>query len=407
MFVPHIISLIVSLFGFLFILSVLVIIHEAGHFFTARRFGIRVEEFGFGFPPRVWKRVKNGTVYSINALPLGGFVKLFGEDPAGGGKLSLKSERSSKNIGKAFFARPVWQRAVVIFAGVVMNALLAFVIYYVFLFASGFKTDLPLISPNHKFYFVNTKINNSVYIGEVVKNSPAGKAGIEPYSKVLSLNGAPVDNSDDFVASVNADKGKAISLVWQNPKNKIERGTLIPRVKPPKGQGPLGIALASASGVHLSYDTPAQKLFSGISHPVNLLLYTLDGTKILISNSVKEKSVKTLGENLSGPIGIFVVVGDVVSQSSGPKDLFLQALNLAGLISISLAFFNVLPIPALDGGRLFFILVEAVTRKRVSARLEAAVNTVGFMVLISILLLVTIFFDFPKLISFLQFLFKG
>lgn len=406
MFLGHILSLVFSAVGFLFILSALVIIHEAGHFFTAKRLGIKVEEFGFGFPPRIWSRKRGETLYSINALPLGGFVKLYGEDDAGGGRIG-SAKVVTKDLKRAFFARPAYQRALVILAGVIMNAILAFAIYYVFLFASGFKTELPLIVPTHKFYLVDTTVNKDVYIGQVVKNSPAGKAGIAPYSKITSLNGKPVIDSQNFISSINSEKGRMVVLTWIDSRNKSHTASLTPRVNPPKGQGPLGIALAETSGVTLSYDTPLQKLFSGITHPINLLFYTLDGTHSLISQSIKEKSVKTLGENLSGPIGIFVVVGDVISQSTGAKDLILQGLNLAGLISISLAFFNVLPIPALDGGRLFFILVEIVTRRKVSPRIEAGINTVGFLVLITLLLLVTVFFDFPKLISFLQFLFKG
>lgn len=410
MHLAPILSLIFSLVGFLLVLSILVVIHEAGHFFMARRFGIKVEEFGFGFPPRIWKRKKGETLYSINAFPLGGFVKLFGEDDAGGGRIkpsATSHQPLAKDINRAFFARPASQRAIVILAGVVMNAILAFAIYYVFLFASDFKTQLPLINPTHKFYLVNEKVINEVYIGQVAKNSPAKTAGINDYSKIISLNGKKVKDSSDFISNVNKNKGKGIVLVWQDAKNKTHKANLIPRINPPKGQGPLGVALASQDGIELEYKTPMQKTLSGIVHPINLMLFTLDSFKQLITTSIKEKSANTLGENLSGPIGIFVVVGAVVSQSASVKDLFLQVLNLAGLISISLAFFNVLPIPALDGGRLFFILFEMVTRKRVSAKTEAAVNTFGFIALISLLVYITVFFDFPKLVKFLQFLFKG
>lgn len=376
----------------------------------ARRFGIKVEEFGFGFPPKIWGKKIGETLYTINALPLGGFVKLFGEDDAGGGRISTKSQTpnpKSSDLKRAFFARSAHQRAVVILAGVVMNAVLAFIIYYVFLFASDFKTQLPLINPTHKFYLVNEKVISDVYIGKVVNNSPAKSAGIGDFSKIISLNGKKVKDSNDFILNVNKNKGKEVVLVWQDANNKTHKANLIPRINPPKGQGPLGVALSSQDGIELEYKTPVQKVMSGIVHPVNLMLFTLDSFKQLITTSIKEKSANTLGENLSGPVGIFVVVGAVVSQSADVKDLLLQALNLAGLISISLAFFNVLPIPALDGGRLFFILFEMITRKKVSAKTEATVNAFGFIALISLLVYITVFFDLPKLVKFIQFLFKG
>jgi regulator of sigma E protease len=403
----HVLTLVFSLVGFLLILSVLVIIHELGHFITARKFGIKVEEFGFGLPPRALKKIRKGTIYSLNWLPLGGFVKLYGEDPAGGGSVSKENPKITKDLDKAFFARPAWQRATVIVAGVAMNALLAFLIYGVFLVFSGFKTDLPQILPNHKFFLVNTVQNNSVYIGSVSKNSPAESAGITPYSKVVSVNEVAVKDSTKFVAEINKDKGESVTLVWLDKNNKTHTAQVTPRIDPPKGQGPLGISLASVSGLTLSYDTPAQKILSPVVHPLNLLSYTLDGTKSLIAQSIHQKSVKTLGENLSGPVGIFVVVGDVVSQSGSAKELFLQALNLAGLISISLAFFNILPIPALDGGRLLFIIIEIVTRKKVSPRAEAIVNSAGFVVLIGLVISVTVFFDLPKLADYLRNLFNG
>lgn len=406
----HILSLIISVVAFAFILSILVIIHEAGHFFMARRFGIKVEEFGFGFPPKIWGRKRGETLYSVNALPIGGFVKLYGEDSAGGGKVAKPSAISyqpSADLDRAFFAKPAHQRAVVILAGVLMNAVLAFGIYYVFLTVSNFKTDLPLINANHKFYLVDEKIISDVYVGSVSKNSPAQKLGLGDISKIVSVNKVKVRDSADFISKVNANKGKEILLQWQDSKNKYHSGKVIPRANPPKGQGPLGVALASADGIELSYSTPGQKILSGITHPVNMMLYSLDGLRQIVASSIKTKSTASLQENLSGPVGIFVVVGAVVSSSPSLKDLLLQGLNLAGLISISLAFFNVLPIPALDGGRLFFILLEMVTRKKINPKREAAINTVGFIVLLSLLLYITVFFDFPKLLHFIQFLFKG
>ena len=126
--------MIITIIVFLLILSVLVLIHEGGHFFMAKKFGIKVEEFGFGFPPRIFGIKKGETIYSLNWLPIGGFVKLYGEDDAGAGKIDLGTKKElDKDLDRTFFAKSAWQRAAVIFAGVVMNALLAAIIFYTFL----------------------------------------------------------------------------------------------------------------------------------------------------------------------------------------------------------------------------------------------------------------------------------
>ncbi|MEK9176063.1 MAG: M50 family metallopeptidase [Patescibacteria group bacterium] len=402
----HILSLIFSAVAFLFILSVVVLIHEAGHFFMARRFGIKIEEFGFGFPPRLWSKKRGETRYSINLIPLGGFVKLFGEDEAGGGRIQIKNQKSNlkDDIGRAFFARPPWQRALVILAGVVMNSLLAFVIFYIILFAANFKTQLPAIV-DHKFYFVEQSLNNIIYVTDVAKNSPAQISGIKPYSKVVALNNAKIKNMEEFIGDVDQNKGKKITLSLEDEKGKLYNVDIVPRISPPKNEGRMGVSLGSQGGIELVYKTPLQKLFSGITYPVNLTLYSLDGMKQIISSSVRDKSVKEVGENVSGPLGIFVVIGSLISQSSSIKELLLQGLSLIGLISISLAFFNVLPIPALDGGRLFFVLIEMITRKKINPGIEAKINAGGFIVLISFLIYITVFFDFPKMAQFVKGLF--
>src|SRR5688572_10352212 len=136
MFFEQILSLVISVVGFIFILSVVVILHELGHFIMAKKFRIKVEEFGFGFPPKILGRKIGETEYSLNLLPIGGFVKLYGEDEAGGGRLSIK-QKEAKDLSRAYFARPAWQRAVVVLAGVVMNFLLALAIFYVVLTAQN------------------------------------------------------------------------------------------------------------------------------------------------------------------------------------------------------------------------------------------------------------------------------
>ncbi len=399
------ISLAASAIFFLLILSVVVLIHEAGHYFVAKKLGIKVEEFGFGFPPKIFSKKWGETLYSINLLPLGGFVKLYGEDAAGGGKVSTTVKKSHiSDLKRAFFARPAWQRASVIVAGVVMNMLLSFVIFYVFLFASGFKSKLPLIIENN-FAFSNQTVSESVYAGAVEKDSPAGKSGIKVADKFLSVDGIKVVDDESFRSEINKNRGKEVAISLD--RNGEEKNIILtPRVNPPKGQGAIGVGLFGYSEVLVSYDTPVQKVFSGITYPINLLIYNLRGIAHIVGSSVEQKSIAPVEENVSGPLGIFVIVGTVIASSPNVGQTLLQALNIIGLISISLAFFNVLPIPALDGGRLFFVLIEMFTGKKISPHREAIINNIAFILLLGMVILISIFFDLPKLSNFLNFIKK-
>jgi len=386
--------MLVTIIVFLLILSVLVLIHEAGHYFMAKKFGIKVEEFGFGFPltPAIWQKKKGETVYSFYPVLIGGFVKLYGEDEAGGGKLdggSGKSEVKKADEHRAFYTHPLWERIVIVVAGVVMNTLLAVVIYYVFLAMGNFQTTLPLIG-NHHFFGADQKVMTQIEVSEIEKNSPAAKAGLTPFSTIESLNGQTVTQMDTFAQTIKSSAGQPITIVWKDEKTQKEHtATVVPRLHPPKNQGALGIAFYPVRTVTLAYDTPMQKLFSGFTHPANLMAYNFDALGYLVNISIKEKNVAPVSEGVSGPVGIGYVVGSII-QIPNVNERIMQLLNLVGLLSISLAFFNVLPIPGLDGGRLFFLLIEAVTRKKVNPKIEGYIHAAGMAFLITLLLLVTV-----------------
>ncbi len=390
--------MLITIIVFLAILSLLVLIHEWGHFFVAKKFGIKVEEFGFGFPPRLFSFKKGETIYSINWLPIGGFVKLYGEDEAGGGKIQVKSEKlkvKSSDKDRAFFAKSAWQRAIVILAGVAMNAILAAVIFYIFLGLSGFKTELPLLS-DYKFIGVNQTQVDEVVLSAIAKNSPAEKAGLKSLTKIIAVNGQKITNSKKFIDIVTANKGKEIEIEWSVLQSKeVNKTKVTPRVKPPENEGALGVGLFSLSTAVLNYETPIQKTFSGIIHPVNLMGYNLDVMAKLVKVSFEKKTTAPLSEGVSGPVGIASLTGSIL-EIENLKEKTLQLLNLAGILSISLAFFNILPIPALDGGRLFFIVIEAVTGRKVNQKIESLAHTIGMMILLGLMVLIT-FKDVGKL----------
>jgi len=433
--------MIITVLVFLLILSVLVLIHEAGHFFVAKKLGIKVEEFGFGFPPRMFGFKKGETLYSINWLPIGGFVRLYGEDEAGAGRIALSKKtnkakdtitgqvlkmaeedivvangnviieekieiieeidvkkskkRGKSDIDRAFFAKSAWQRAIVIVAGVVMNMILAAVIFYIFLGISGFKTDLPLLS-DYKFFGVNQTNVSEVVISAIAKKSPAEKQGLKPLTKVISVNGKKITDSKDFISIVNANRGREIEIAWSTLQTQeINKTKITPRISPPKNEGALGVGLFSLSSVVLNYETPVQKIFSGITHPINLMGYNLNVMVKLVKVSFEKRTTGPLSAGISGPVGIASLTGSIL-EIQNLKEKILGLLNLAGILSISLAFFNVLPIPALDGGRLFFILIEAFTGKKVNQRLESVTHAIGMMILLALMALIT-FKDIAKL----------
>ncbi len=374
---------------FLLILSILVLIHEAGHFFVAKKFGIKVEEFGYGLPPRLWGKKIGETIYSINWLPIGGFVKLYGEDEAGSGSVKKPSSKlPKKDLDRAFFTRPVGQRAAVVVAGVVMNLVLGVLIYYIFMGLSGFKTELPLIG-EHKFFGVNQEVREDIFVTDVADNSPAEKAGIPQYAHITEFNDQPVGNVDEFIKNVKTSQGREVSLSFIDPETrKTETLKVTPRENAPENQGSLGVGLTSMQTALLSYDTPVQKVFSGIIHPANLMVYNVDLMAQLIGTSIRNKTAEPLGQGVAGPIGIYSVVGSIVDIPDA-KERVLQLLNLAGLLSLSLAVFNILPIPALDGGRLFFILIEGVTGKKINPQHEALAHTIGMIVLLGLIVIIT------------------
>jgi len=183
--------MLLTIVAFVIILSILVLIHEAGHFITAKLFGIKVEEFGFGIPPRAFGIKFGETLYSINWLPVGGFVKLYGEDEAGSGRIQSTESRPTKNLHRAFFSRPIWQRATVVVAGVVMNFLLAAVLLSVL------------------FAFVGVPaLGDKVNIDAVISGSPAQKAGFKEGDLIEAINGKQIKSVDEVLSSSKENGGK-------------------------------------------------------------------------------------------------------------------------------------------------------------------------------------------------------
>ena len=354
--------LIITIIVFLVILSVLVLVHEAGHFITAKIFGIKVEEFGFGIPPRAIGKKFGETVYSINWLPIGGFVKLYGEDEAGSGSVKIKTEEVKKDIGRAFFARPVWQRAIVVCAGVFMNFLLAVVIIS-FLF-SAVGVPIP---------------GNKVNVDVVVKNSPADKAGLKVGDTVLSINGTAITSTTQLISITKKHSGQKLTLRVLNPKSQVENLQIIPRKTYPADEGPMGVAI-SPNAVIQKYPW-YQAPFVGTKEALHETDLIINGLVMIVVQIATKGSVPS---DVAGPVGIAELTGTVVSI--GPS----AVLSFISLLSLNLAIVNILPIPALDGGRLLFILIEGIFRKKVDQQIEGYAHAIGMVVLLGLIALITL-----------------
>jgi len=357
--------MLVTILAFIIILSVLVLIHEAGHFVTAKLFGIKVEEFGFGLPPRIFGKKFGETIYSLNWLPIGGFVKLYGEDEAGGGKPEFKNQNSkvkTEDIDRAFFSRPVWQRFVVVFAGVFMNFVLAVAILS-FLFSA---VGVPISG-------------NKVSVDVVVKNSPAEKAGLRVGDVVESINGASIISTTQLIAITKKHLGQEMVLKVESKSSKIESLQITPRKVYPANEGAMGIAISQNSTIkkYPWYEAP----FVGTKEALHETYLIANGLVMIVVQIFTKASIPS---DVAGPVGIAQLTGVVVSN--GP----FAVLSFLALLSLNLALINVLPIPALDGGRLLFIVIEGVFRKKVDQRIEGYAHAIGMAILLGLIALITL-----------------
>ncbi len=338
-----------SILTFVFVLSILVIVHEFGHFWVAKRNGIWVEEFGFGLPPRVFGKKIGDTIYSINALPFGGFVRLHGE----------MNEDGVTKPKMAFINKSLWAKTAVIVAGVVMNFLLAVVAFGIVYSFTGIQKD-----------------TKEVKVLNIATNSPAQTAQLLVGDIVRKVDGQEVTSVPEFISKIEAKKGKKVKLELQD-----RVVTIVPRANPPVGEGPLGVTITNTE----TYFAPVwQRPFLGAYYGTKEALYwggnVVNGFIGIFSDLFKGQSPK----DVSGPVGVFAVTSEVA------KTGILPLINLIGIISVNLAVLNIIPFPALDGGRLLFIIIEAILGKKIAPKVEGVIHSIGMAILLLAILAITI-----------------
>jgi len=364
---------------FFLILSVLILAHEFGHFITAKKFGLKVEEFGFGYPPRLFAKKVGETVYSINAVPFGGFVKIYGED-----------DYEHLNDSLNFNAQPIGKRALVLVAGVLMNFLVAVSIFYFLLIFSHFQVYQNLIF-DYKFPFAEQR--NFPLVTYVFPHSPAFQSGLRVNDVILKINGKSVDSAQSFINLAQEEKGREMDLIVENTSDhKVREIFVTPKFLSSLGKSGIGISLANVAQIR--YGSIFQKISAGFLHSFNILAYSFAGLGYIIKVSLVSHSSKLIADSVVGPVGILALTKIIVRMG------WRAILNLTALISLALAVTNILPLPALDGGKLAFLSYEYIFRKRPSPSFQRQVETTGFLILVFLAILITFkdFFQFKSIL---------
>lgn len=383
----------VTVILFILILSLLVFVHEFGHFITARKSGMKVHEFGFGFPPRAfgaYKDPKTGklvwvkgsgksslsetvggedrvnpdefpaTLYSVNWLPLGGFVKIKGENG------------EAANDDDSFGAKPFWKKALVLIAGVTMNFVLAAVLLGIG-FMSGLPADTSLFEDPQAIVVEPP----AIMVQQVEEGSPAEEAGIQFGDTILRINGVAMENSAQMIEYVAAQGEQSLEVVVKR-EGKEETLTMQPVVLEEGNRPRIGVALGDAGVIRYPWYLALWKGVAAAASGTVLIFFSFFE---LIKNLIVGKG---LAVDVSGPVGIAVVVGE--SARLG----FAYLINVTAMISLSLAVINILPIPALDGGRLVFVVIEKIMGRKVPMKYEQLAHTAGFLLLMLLIIVVTV-----------------
>lgn len=345
-----------GIIAFIIILSVLVLVHEAGHFFAARRAGVGVEEFGLGFPPRLFGWRRGNTVFTLNAIPFGGFVRLVGEQ----GEDAARPD--------SFMSAKPWRQLAILLAGVVMNFVFAWATMAVVL-GLGVRVD-PAQVPTDRFVITQAERTEIV----VNQESAAARSGLENGDTVLSVNGLQFRNTAALIDYVQSNNYPELAVA---AKRRGETVTATIQSQDTANGKRYGLGIATSMDIRYPWSvTP----WYGLKGAVSLAGEATSGFGQLARDLFRGR----VSQDVTGPIGIAVITTEVSRLG------LIPLLQFAAILSISLAILNVLPLPALDGGRIFLRLAGWVSRRPVSRQLEGAIHMVGFYLLVAFLLYISV-----------------
>jgi regulator of sigma E protease len=352
---------------FIIVLAVIVLVHELGHFLLAKIFGVRVEEFGVGIPPRAVGKQIGETLYSANWIPLGGFVKMLGEENS-----DEKISESEKS--KSFSAKSKWKQALILIAGISFNLIFAWLVI-----SLGFVIGMP--APVGESVFGQTQNVRTVVTG-VVPKSPADVAGLAVGDDVFAvkIGNQPIVNptAENISSAISKSQTGDISISYQRGNYLVKTISITPSTGIVPGERLIGISMEDLGTLKLS---PPFAFLEGAHTTYILTVATAQGLAQFLWQTVQ---LKSNWSEVSGPIGIASVVGQATQLG------FVYLLSLIALISINLALINLVPFPALDGGRLLFVVIEAVIRRPIPSRVANWLNTVGFFLLLALMIFISV-----------------
>lgn len=387
-----------TIIAFIFVFGLLVFVHELGHFLAAKAFGVEVKTFAFGFPPRIWSKKVGKTTYAVNALPLGGYVSLRGEDESaiyneaieklGEGATEERVEQAvvkaraeeQVNIGSMMAKKP-WQLVTIFISGVVMNLLLAVTLLYV-CYLVGFQ-------PIFGNMWEHPGVTNTLKVGivEVEKGTPAETEGILPGDVILTVDGQNYYTSTDVltvIRSKSTDDGAKVTLGIQRGSKQITKTLSTYKASVATSGGKqkevsrIGIVLETNGKIR-------GNIISSVGASVSEVIKAIKLTFVGIFGLFGDLFTKfQLSDNVSGPVGIVVATNYFVGLG------FIYLLQFAVVLSVSLAVFNILPIPGLDGGHIAIVLTEALTKRKFSSKTKGTIQLVGFAALILLMVAVSI-----------------
>lgn len=360
--------MVLSILIVFFSLISLIILHELGHFLIARKFGVKVEEFGIFLPPRLWGKKIGETIYSINLIPFGAFVRVLGEDG---------ENKEEKSNPKSFSAKPVGQRALIVLGGVLVFWIIAFILLSIVMFLG---VEVPVSDDTEE-----NLLNPQIKIIGLAKNSPAEKAGLIIGDTLLSFSLSQdaekqkITKIGQFKELVEENKGKEIILEIKRGKN-VFKTNLIPRENPPENEGPIGVIFGKVAEKKYPWYLAPLK---GLEATIRTTISIIQALFFLLINLVAGKGLP-YGAEIMGPIGL----GDqLVKFTQLGTNTYLHFI---AVLSIYLAIFNILPIPALDGGKIIFLAIEKIKGKAVSPKVEQTITSIFFGALLLLIFIVTI-----------------
>ncbi|HWZ65753.1 MAG TPA: M50 family metallopeptidase [Patescibacteria group bacterium] len=356
-------AVLILIFGLLCFVG-LIVLHELGHAFVAWRNGVGVEEFGIGFPPRLWsKKLNNGTLFTINLLPLGGFVR-------------LKGENDSAEGPGTYGGSSLWVKTKILLAGVVVNWLTAVVIFTILAL-----TGMPQLIDNQFTVASDTATNKQdVIAASVVAGSPADKAGLKAGDKILQIDGQSITSNQKLVESTAAGAGKTVKAVFVRQGSQQQAYIQLNKNRVPN-EGYAGIG-TSHQGLSLNHSTWSAPIV-GVGVTMQFTVATFANLGSTIAHLFHQE-YKQAGASVAGPIGIFSILQQSSVIGLTPVIFFI------GIISLTLAIMNVLPIPALDGGRLFVTVLFRVTKLKLTKKREETIQIAGFLTLTALVLVITV-----------------